>query len=82
MKKVTIKNCILTYAQLPVALICLAAAYIQLAATWCLAYLSNPLSPPFAKLGGESHTDDRATERNSQSNIYERIKQDSLLNRN
>ncbi len=82
MKKRTVKNYILTLAQLPVVLILFVVVCIERGLTWCLAYLSNPLSCPLVKLGGESDTDDRATERNSQGNLYERIRRYPLLNRN
>ncbi|MHC4460925.1 MAG: hypothetical protein ACYS6W_01310 [Planctomycetota bacterium] len=51
MKKVTVKNCIKTLAQLPVVLILLIAVCIERALVWCMVHLSNPMSMPFAKLG-------------------------------
>ena len=73
MKKVTVKNYLLTCAQLPVVAALFVVACIEWVLAWCLAYLSNPMStPPTLKLG----------ERNSQRNIRERNRQYSMLNRN
>ena len=72
MKKVTVKNYLLTYAQLPVVAALFVVVCIERGLGWCLACLSNPLSTPTLKLG----------ERNSQCNIRERNRRYSLLNRN
>ena len=62
MKKVTVKNYLLTYAQLPVVAALFVVVCIERVLVWCLACLSNPLSRPFVNLGGKSHTDKSHTD--------------------
>ena len=73
MKKLTVKNCILTFLQVPVSLVLLAIVYLEFLLTKCLALLDNSLSSPLAGMAARRAISEspETTGRNSNNNTAE-----------